>query len=366
MTGPTATIDGLTAPLTVAIERAVSLLGQARRVLITGLTDAPLEAIAAACDLAELLGAAVDAGADDIASPAGPILLRAGGMTADLAELRDRADLVIAWFCDSAAALATVGEAGAVAGGPRRRLVAVGPRPPTGWEHISLDAEAAIDAARLLHASLAGHEFPAGSAHAPLATGCRTLATAIGAATCVGILTQPGADPLGLAAWALARAVRCLAHAKPAFMVPLRLVPEGIVDNAAGAQTLLTWRYGAGGGIARADRTGGHFRPAECDAVRLIERGEVDAVLAVGRLPAATETAIADRASDLSLVRLDCRSDEPPRAAGSCVHVRWYRAAGTVLGQDGRERTIGDPAASIDSLAMILALLRSRLPEASA
>ena len=363
MSGSPATIDGLATPFATAIEQAARVLRQARRVLVTGLADAPLEAIAAACDLAESLGAAIDAAAPEIASPAGPILPRAGGVTADLEELRDRADLVIAWFCDGpAVATAFTATAVGTASGRSPRLLVVGPEPLPGWEHVPLDSETAVDAARVVHLLLVGHE-PLGE---PVAANCLPVADAIRAATCVGFLTQPAADPLGLPGWALARAVRFLTHEKPAFMVPLAPVFADRLDNAAGAVALLTWRYGAGGGIARADRHGGNYRPAECDAVRLIERGEVDAVVAVGRLPAGVEAAIAQRASDLRLVRLDCRAAEPPGAAGTCVHVRSCLPTGTVLGRDGREITVGNPTPATDSLAAILAALHRRLAEGSA
>ena len=83
-----------------AIERAAEVLVSARRVLVTGLANAPLEAIAVACDLAESLGAAVDTGLPESARAAGPTIARAGEVTAAFEELRDRADLVIFWCCD--------------------------------------------------------------------------------------------------------------------------------------------------------------------------------------------------------------------------------------------------------------------------
>jgi formylmethanofuran dehydrogenase subunit B len=363
--GPTATIDGLDTSLATAIEQAGGLLRQARRVLVTGLCDASLEAIAAACDLAETLGAAVDAAAAETASPAGPILPRSGGVTADLGELRDRADLVITWFCDPPAVRSLDDKLSPQPRHRPRRLVAVGPDPISGQEHWPLPAESAVDAARLLHIMLAGHPTADRPFAAALAVNCQALTDAIRAAECVGFLIDCDRDPLGLEVWALARAVRCLAHEKPAFMVPLAHVAPGQLANAAGAAALLTWRYGAGGGIARADRLGSSVRPAECDAVSLIARGEVDVVVAVGQLPASTEAAIADRAADLSVVRFDCHAGEPPGAAGCCVHVRLSEVGGTILGQDGREMPAGRSAPKTDSLVSLLVLLRDRLVEAA-
>jgi len=86
-----------------AIARAAEALAGAKRVLVTGLRAATLEAIAMACDIAESLGAAVDAGLAESSRAAGPTIARVGEVTAAWEELRDRADLVVFWFCDPTA-----------------------------------------------------------------------------------------------------------------------------------------------------------------------------------------------------------------------------------------------------------------------
>lgn len=354
----------------VHLERAAALLRTARRVLVTGLADATLEAAQAACDLAEALGAAIDAGAADAASPAGPLVARTGSITADVEELRDRADLVICWFCDPATCDPRFTEASLAppAAPGDRRVVAVGPTPVAHADHLRLPAASAVDAARLLHALLLGHEPAADNdTAAPLTAACRELATRIRAAGCVGFLTSRDTDPLGLSAWAVNLLVRSIAHERPAFAVPLSTVPAGSLGNAAGAAAVLTWRYGAAGGIARADRRGGDFRPAECSAAALIARGEVDAVVAVGRLAAEVEEAIAARAADLAVVRIDDRPEEPPGCAGPCVHLRCGPPAGTVLRADGRELSVGEPAtARDDSMTALLGALVERLAPGAA
>jgi formylmethanofuran dehydrogenase subunit B len=304
-------------------QAAARLLRAGRRVLVTGLNDATLEAIGLACDVAEALGAALDAGAADAASPLGPVVARAGGITADLGELRDRADLVIAWFCDFQTLVSgapgtdvtTESLERLLPGEIPRRLIAVGPDPwAAGCRHLPLPCGAAIDAARLLHALLLGHELPPQNrAAAAVADVCNELATAIRSAACVGLLTSRSGerDRLGLADWAVRLLVRQIAHERPAFLVPLLAAPGGGPADAAGAAAVLTWRYGAAGAIALADRWGGDFRPAECSAAALIARGEVDRVLAVGRLSAEIEAAIASRAADLAVVRIDGRQVPP-------------------------------------------------------
>lgn len=358
-----ACIDGLPADTEAAIERAAALLIAARRVLVTGLADATLEEVQAACDLAELIGGAIDAGALDAASPAGPLLARGGGITADVEELRDRADLVIWWCCGPDAGPTGFQAAWLdppLADGSRRQVIAVGAEPVPGGRQVSIPATAAVDAARLLQALLLRHRPPATAT--PLAAPCGDLAAAVREARCVAILTCREADPLGLIGWAVNLLVQTISHERPAFVIPLARPVAGGLDNAAGAAAVLAWRYGAAGAIARADRLGGDFRPAECSATALIDRGEVDAVVAVGRLSPAAEAAIAGRAADLAVVRIDDRGAELPGCAGPCVHLRATRAAGTILRADGRELTVGDPAAGDGPPSVaLLAALRERL-----
>jgi hypothetical protein len=133
---------------------------------------------------------------------------------------------------------------------------------------------------------------------------CEALATAIRAAACVGFVTTRAADPLGLATWATRLLVRAIAHERPAFEVPLDEPPCGR-DRGPDAADVLTWRYGAAGAIARADRLGAAFQPAESSAATLIARGEVDVVLAVGSLPDEVEAAVASRTGELVVVRIE-------------------------------------------------------------
>ena len=350
---PVATIDGRAATVAEALDRGARILGTARRVLVTGLAGASLEAIAAACDLAESLGAAVDAGSPESRSPAGPVAVRIGTITADPEELRARAELAIAWFCPGIIAGMTP---------PACRRLAVGPEPLAGWEHVPLAAETAVDAAALVQALLLDSVIP-GDIDPTLGAACDRIAAAIRAAGCIGFVVPADPDPLGLAAWSQARLVREIAHDRPAFNVLLPDAEVGQFDNAAGAAAVLTWRYGAAGGIARANRRGGQFLPAEAAAEQLIARGEVDAILAVGRLASSIEAVIADRATDLAVVRLDSARAVPPGAAGPSVHIHATARSGTLLGRDGRETAIGGSAATADSLQFLLAELHERLAE---
>ena len=278
----------------VQIEASAVRLQAARRVLVTGFQGVGTDVVVAVCDLAEALGAAVDAGDPEASRPAAPTIARAGEVTADRDELRDRADLVILWFCDPEAACPgfTPRYVTAPLAAPRaRRTLAVGPAAlptaPPGTEHVSLDRDAAVEAARLVQHVLL-HGDPPSGAEPTLAAACRTITLAINQATCVGFVTDDSPDPVGLEAWSLVHLVRTIAHRKPAFEIPVR-------PRAAAFDAVCTWRYGAAGAIARADRNGGDFRPGEASARQLIERGEVDAVVVVGGLPPQVEQALTAR-----------------------------------------------------------------------
>jgi len=286
----------------VPAEAAAARLHAARRVLVTGFQGVGTDVVVAACDLAEAIGAAVDAGDPEASRPAAPTIARVGEVTADREELRDRADLVVFWFCDPEAACPgfTARYVAAPLAKPAARCtLAVGdplPTAPPGTEHVALDRDAAVEAARLSQHILVLGEPPS-SVEPALAAACRTITAAIDRAACVGFVTDDSSDPVGLEAWSLVHLVRTIAHRKPAFEIPLR-------PRADAFDAVCTWRYGAAGAIARADRDGGGFQPAEASARQLIERGEVDAAVVVGGLSPQLEQALAAHGDRLAVHRL--------------------------------------------------------------
>jgi formylmethanofuran dehydrogenase subunit B len=329
-----------------AIERAAEMLASARRVLVTGLANAPLEAITAACDLAESLGAAVDTGLPESARAAGPTIARAGEVTAAFEELRDRADLVIFWCCNPTTSHPRFIErfvTPPLADGRPRQTIAIGPDgvmpDASSHRHLPLSRDLAVEAARLLHLRIAGRHAPDRLA-GPLASDSATLHDAIRSATCVAIVTSDAADPVGLEAWSIVHLVRTIAHERQAFQIPLGAGIAAGGANAAGAAAACTWRYGAAGGIARADRMGSLFLPGESDARRLIDRGEVDAVVILGRLGGPLEQAIADRGDAVLLVRISDAAEMTRQPPGHTIHLRCASlttaTTGTMLREDGR------------------------------
>lgn len=284
------------------LDRAAAAVAAARRPLVTGLVDAAAAVAVAACDLAEAVAAAVDPGSRETSRVAGPLIARIGAVTAAAEELRDRAELVVLWFCDperTAPGFLDRFVAPTVHGAARSTL-AVGPcdvRPPgTRHRHVTAAAADAIDVARLLEAMIRGVAIDEPAAESAAAPAARAVAAAVTAAGSVAIVSDWSADAVGLAAWSTVSAVRALAHVKPAFELPLG-------ERKDDALAVCTWRYGAAGAIARADRHGGRFRAAEADAVRLIDRRDVDCVIVVGEATTEVTAALA-RADDVVVVRL--------------------------------------------------------------
>lgn len=360
-----------------AIAHAAAVAAAARRVLVTGLTSGTNESILAACDLAESLGAAVDAGVAETARIAGPTIARSGAVTADWEELRDRADLVLFWFCDPTSSHPRFLERFVLppmATGRKRRTIAVGPAavlPPGPLHtHCTLPRDAAVTVARLLEAAGAGIDpGPVAADHEATAN---LLAAALSAAGSVALVTAHADDAVGVEAWAVAGLVRRLAHDRPAFAIPLGPGIHSPDANAAGAAAIITWRYGAAGAIARADRHGGEFLPAEADARRLVSRGEVDCLIAVGPLPARLDAAIAAR-PDLAVIRIaDAAGLAAAPRTPNAVEIRLPCASllrepcGGMLRGDGRRLALGRATGGSESMASILAVLLDRVRERTA
>ncbi len=306
-----------------AADRAAIMISAARRVLVTGVGRLAAGTAVKACDLAEVVGAAVDFGGLETAQEAGPTIARIGAVTADPEELRDRADLVVLWFCDPRTEAPGFLERFVVpetAAGRPRRVLAVGREAAAGAaaSHLPLADDQAFDLARLLHATWTARPV---AVPPPLAAAHDALHAAVDAAGCVAFVTRDR-DGTGLGPWSLVGLVRTIAHRKPAFEVPL--------DAAGAAAAVCTWRYGAAGAIARADRDGAEFRPAEGDAARLVARGEVDCVVAVGPLPEPVEDAITARGGSVNIIRID--GDDAAAQASLAALVAAVRAATTVTG----------------------------------
>jgi hypothetical protein len=299
---------------------------------------------------------------------------------------------VIFWFCDPAHSHPRLIErfvAPPLSSGTVRRTIAVGPADLNGGPagtthaHLALPREVATETARWLLLHRTGHADHTGHLAAPVADASAALRAAIDAAACIAIVTGATGDAVGLDAWGVADLVRHLAHRKPAFQVPLGAGIAGGGANVAGAAAVCTWRYGAAGAIARADRGGSLSLPGEAAAVHLIARGEVDCVIAIGPLAPPVEAALAASSgltassglaasSGLTVIRVNDEAE--PRSGGThCIQLRaaslLVAPAGTMLRGDGRWTPLapdaeigGSDAQASDSLTAIVAELHARMP----
>ncbi len=348
-----------------ALAAAASRLRAARRVLVTGLGHVTVEEAIQACDLADLLGAAVaatttvDEGLDRGASA------RTGAVTAAWEELRDRADLVLYWFHDPTPALPRFAArfvAPPLPSGRPRSIMAVGAAPAglAGISHrhaLDLPADAAVTLARVLEARLL--DRPVGTLTEGLAAAAEGILAAIARADCVGIVT--GDDPSGAGHLAVTGLLRALAPRLPAFEVPAVDGPA----NAAGAEALLGWRYGASGDVPRATAAtlaSDPASPAPFDAAAAFRRGAFDAVIALGPVVGAA-AAFEASAPDVGVVAIDPGAG-PFLSRGVQLRCRDLAdSSGTIVRADGTTLALsgGDATGSTPSVGDILRRLIAAL-----
>ena len=370
-TAATTTVFGRQTSLEEALTKSASQLLASQRTLVTGLATAPLEAIGVASQLAEKLAAAIDGGLAEMARTTGPTIARVGEVTAAFEELRDRADLVIFWNCDPSAThprfLERFIEPPISSG--RRQTISLGGTsvlPSSAHHrHFQLTDEQMVPTARLLQ-----HAFekrPAQNRATQPELLISEVVAAMQQANCIGFVSATETDHLGLSSWALAQLVRRLAHHKPAFQIPLGGGIAAGGPNAAGLATRCTWRYGSPGAIATADCDGSRFEPAEADARRLIDRGEVDCLLVLGPLPAAVKEGIATAQNPPAVIALTDLAPEPVRSQMIVLAVASARAtAGTMLREDGRlVRIIPRGSSALPTLEAMLTMLNERIQQQS-
>ena len=336
MSAPAATIDGVPAALPAALATAAARLAGARRVLVAGLGALVVEDVAAACDVAESLGAAIAGASADDTLPGGPSIALHGSIGADWEELRDRADVVVFFFHDPHPSFPRFVERFVapepVEAGHARRTLSVGPRQPVASDgHLHLDAapDDVVALAGLITARLLGRAT--GPAEGRIAAAAAAILSAIDGASCVAIVT--GAfDPRGGARHAVAELVRTLVQRLPAFEIPLRAT----APDEAGAAAVLAWRYGTAADIPRADAAPSGRPSIPFSAAAALAAGAFDALVALGPLPPDLEAATALRAGDLELVRIDTAI--APRPARGVFLRRADIAAtpGTLVRADGR------------------------------
>jgi formylmethanofuran dehydrogenase subunit B len=320
--GPIASIEGRAASVDEAADAAAAILGRARAPLVYGLGQTSVEAQRQAVALAEAVGAIVDPGGG---SGTGLAYQAIGSSTATFGEIRDRAELVVAWRADPAVTNPRL--LGRLRVKPQALVVIDATRTATAEEagtFVELDAAHDFEALWALRALVAGAPLDRDRARDLPLDELGQLAERLPGVGHVAFL-HGALDELG--ALALLSLVRDLSRRRHAVTLGLR--GEG---NARGAEDVLAWQTGFPAAVSFAR---GHPRanPGELSAAALLERGEVDAALVVAcdaleQLPGLRE---------LPTVVVDARDTETARAArvAFATAVEGIEVAGTAHRMDG-------------------------------
>jgi formylmethanofuran dehydrogenase subunit B len=350
---PVARIEGRAASVEEAAGAAAAILGQARAPLVYGLGQTSCEAQRRAVAIAEAVGAIVDPAGSGGASLAYQAI---GSSTATFGEIRDRAELVVAWRADPAVTnprLLGRLRLDRAARGSRTLVVVDAQRTATAEEadaFIELDAANDFEALWALRALVGQAPFDRDRAGDLPLDALDELAGRLRGARHVALLYGDAVASDELSALGLFALVRDLSRDRHAVTLGLRR--EG---NARGAEDVLAWQTGFPAAVSFAR---GHPRanPGELSAAALLERGEVDAALVVAsdaleQLPGLRE---------LPMVVVDARATDTARAArvAFATAVEGIEVAGTAHRMDGvpvplRALLHGDRPAAAHVLAAI-------------
>ena len=335
---PVARVEGQAASIEEAADAAAAILRQARAPLVYGLGQTSCEAQRRAVALAEAIGAAVDPAGG---GAAGLAYQSIGSSTATFGEIRDRAELAIAWRADPVLTnprllgrlrLDRAARADRAPSEPRppadRALVVVDAEPTATADEadsfVELDAARDVEALRVLRALATHTPFDHDRAEDLPLDALGDLAGQIRGAGHVAVLHGALGE---LEAFALFELVRDLARDRHAVTLALR--GDG---NARGAEDVLAWQTGFPAAVSFAR---GHPRanPGELSAAALLERGEVDAALIVASDPLEELPAL----RDLPTVVVDVRTTATAAAARVAFAAApdGIQVAGTVHRMDG-------------------------------
>jgi formylmethanofuran dehydrogenase subunit B len=359
---PVARIDGRAASVDEAADAAAAILRQARAPLVYGLSQTSCEAQRRAVAIAEAAGAVVDPAGG---GGAGLAYQAIGSSTATFGEIRDRAELVVAWRADPAVTnprllgRLRLDRAGR---GSRTLVVVDAQRTATAEEadaFVELDAANDFEALWALRALVGRAPLDRNRAGELPLDALDELAERLLGADHVALLYGDAVASDELGALALLALVRDLSRDRHAVTLGLRR--DG---NARGAEDVLAWQTGFPAAVSFAC---GYPRanPGELSAAALLERGEVDAALVVAsdpleHLPAAA----AARLREVPTVVVD----ERDTATAAAARVAFVAGAagidvvGTVHRMDGVPIPLRAPlAAERPGVEDLLAAIASRL-----
>jgi formylmethanofuran dehydrogenase subunit B len=362
---PVARIDGRAASVDEAADAAAAILRQARAPLVYGLSQTSSEAQRLAVAIAEAAGAVVDPAGG---GGAGLAYQAIGSSTATFGEIRDRAELIVAWRADPAVTnprllgRLRLDRAGR---GSRTLVVVDAQRTATAEDadaFVELDPANDFEALWALRALVGRAPLDRDRAGELPLDALDDLAERLVGTRNVALLYGDGVASDELNALALFALVRDLSRDRHAVTLGLRR--EG---NARGAEDVLAWQTGFPAAVSFAR---GHPRanPGELSAAALLERGEIDAALVVASDPLEhLSVAAAERLREVPTVVVDER-DTATAAAARVVFVAGaagVHVAGTVHRMDGVPIGLRAPLAGergrAGSIEDVLAAIEGRL-----
>jgi formylmethanofuran dehydrogenase subunit B len=342
-----ARVDGREVDFADAVEASAAILDEARLPLVCGLGQTDCESQRAAVALAEAVGAVIDPvePRDDGAAVAAAQAI--GLSTATFGELRDRAELVVAWRADPVAShprllprlrLDRAGRAGG-----RTLLVIDEQRTATAEEadeFIELPPKLDFEALWAMRALVLDVPLDRDLAERLPLDALEHVTGRLRACRYGAVLHGPAGYANALALLALVRDLARIAH-----VVALPLRKEG---NARGAEDVLAWQTGYPAAVSFA-RGHPRARHGEFSAAGLLERDEADAALVVGfdalrHLPRRA----ADSLRRIPTIVLDPRATETAAAArvAFATAAGGLRREGTVHRMDGVPLTLRAPLPS--------------------
>jgi formylmethanofuran dehydrogenase subunit B len=339
-----ARVDGREVDFADAVEASAAILGEARLPLVCGLGQTDCESQRAAVALAETAAAVIDPVGPGAAAAAGQDI---GPSTATFGELRDRAELVVAWRADPVASnprllpRLRLDRSGRAA---ERTLVVVDRRRTAtadeADEFIELPPEHDFEALWAMRALVRDVPLERDLAGGLPLDALERLAGRLRGCSYGAVLHGPAGYVNALALLAFVRDLASIAH-----IVALPLRHDG---NARGAEDVLAWQTGYPAAVSFA-RGHPRARPGEFSAAGLLERGETDAALIVGfdalrHLPAPA----ADHLRRIPTIVVDARATETAAAArvAFATAAAGVHREGTAHRMDGVPVTLRAPLAS--------------------
>ena len=303
-------------------------------------------------DLDEAIGAVVDPAGAPGDARFGTAAEAIGSSTATFGDVRDRADVVVAWRADPVATnprllpRLRLERDGRVAAGERALVVVDARRTATAEQadaFLQLPPELDFEALWAIRALVRDVQLDRDlAARLPL-DALERLAARLSACTYGAVMHDPALTAGYANALALLALVRDLARKAHVVALPLR--QDG---NARGAEDVLAWQTGYPAAVCFA-RGNPRARHGEFSAARLLERGETDAALIVGfdalrQLPPGA----ADHLRRIPTIVVDSRATETAAAArvAFATAAAGVQREGTAHRMDGVPVSLRAPLAS--------------------